>query len=244
MLRPNHLFPPFNNAAIRRALLGAINQADCMTAAMGLDTARWAAPAGFFPIGSPMASDIGMAALTGPRDLAKVRDALAVAGYREEIVVAIVAGEGKTIKPITDVVVDMLQKVGMKVDYQVMDYGTLVPRRNSKKPPTEGGWNILATALPAMDCLTPASNLFLRGNGEGAVYGWPNAPGLETLRDRWFDAPDLAAQKAICADIQAQAFIDVPYLPLGQLYPTTAFRADLTGVQDGMPIFWNVRRQG
>jgi peptide/nickel transport system substrate-binding protein len=243
LLRPNHLFPPFDNPAIRRALLGAINQADCMTAAMGTDPANWEAPAGFFPIGSAMASDAGMAALTGPRDLAKVSDALAAAGYRGETVVAVTAGEGKTIKPITDVYVDMLKKVGMTVDYQVMDFGTLVQRSNSKKPPAEGGWSIRATALTAVDCLTPASHVGLRGNGERAVSGWPTCPALETLRDRWFDAADLAAQKAVCADIQAQAFVDVPYWPLGQLYPTSAYRADLSGVQDGMPIFWNVRRE-
>jgi peptide/nickel transport system substrate-binding protein len=243
-LRPNHLFPPFNNPAIRRALFGGINQTDCMTAAMGVDPAGWAAPVGFFPIGSPMASDVGMAALTGPRDLAKVRDALAAGGYHGETVVAIVAGEGKTIKPITDVIVDMLRKVGMPVDYQVMDFATFVQRRNSKKPPAEGGWNILAGGFAAIDCLTPASHLALRGNGARAMYGWPTCPAIETLRDRWFDAPDLSVQRKICAEIQAQAFIDVPYLPLGQLYPSTAYRADLTGVQDGMPIFWNVRRQG
>jgi peptide/nickel transport system substrate-binding protein len=158
-------------------------------------------------------------------------------------VVAIVAGEGKTAKPITDVVVDMLRKVGMTVDYQVMDFPTWLQRRNSKKPPSEGGWSISATGLPAMDCLTPANNIHLRGNGERAVWGWPISPELETLRDRWFGAPDIAAQKAICADIQAQAFMDVPYLPLGQFYPMAAFRADLTGIWGGQPIFWNVRRQ-
>ncbi len=68
----------------------------------------------FFPDGSPMASDVGMAALTGPRDLAKARDDArrrpAIAARRSW---RSIAGEGKTVKPITDVAVDMLQKVGM-----------------------------------------------------------------------------------------------------------------------------------
>ncbi len=144
-----------------------------MTSAIaGLDPEGWAVRRlGYFcSIGSPMASDVGMAALTGLRDLRKVRDALAAAGYRGETVVAIVAGEGKTAKPITDVVVDMLRKVGMTVDYQVMDFPTWLQRRNSKKPPSEGGWNISATGLPAMDCLTPANNIHLRGNGVRAPW--------------------------------------------------------------------------
>jgi peptide/nickel transport system substrate-binding protein len=62
------------------------------------------------------------------------------------------------------------------------------------------------------------------------------------LRNQWFDAPDLASQKRICAEIQAQAFMDLPYLPLGTTFAPTAYRSDLAGVMDGQPLFWNVRR--
>ena len=37
LCRFNHLHPPFDNPAIRRALLGAISQADYMTAVIGTD---------------------------------------------------------------------------------------------------------------------------------------------------------------------------------------------------------------
>jgi hypothetical protein len=42
-------------------------------------------PTGFFPLGSPMASDEGLAALTGPRDLRKVRENVRSAGYQGAI---------------------------------------------------------------------------------------------------------------------------------------------------------------
>jgi peptide/nickel transport system substrate-binding protein len=48
-LRPNCLFPPFDNPAIRRALLGAIDQAEFMTAAIGADPSQWRVPTGYFP---------------------------------------------------------------------------------------------------------------------------------------------------------------------------------------------------
>jgi peptide/nickel transport system substrate-binding protein len=57
------------------------------------------------------------------------------------------------------------------------------------------------------------------------------------------DAPDFAAQRKIAAEIQAQAFIDVPYFPLGTFYPSTVFRSDLTGILDGQALFWNVQRR-
>ena len=40
-LRFNHLHPPFDNALVRRALLGAIDQAEAMIAVAGTDPASW-----------------------------------------------------------------------------------------------------------------------------------------------------------------------------------------------------------
>jgi len=37
VLRPNHLFPPFDNPAVRRALLPVIDQTEAMIAMMGAD---------------------------------------------------------------------------------------------------------------------------------------------------------------------------------------------------------------
>jgi peptide/nickel transport system substrate-binding protein len=66
---------------------------------------------------------------------------------------------------------------------------------------------------------------------------------MEALRDAWFDAPDLAAQQAICARMQALAFEEVPFIPLGQRFSPTAMRNDIVDVVPApYPIFWNVRR--
>jgi peptide/nickel transport system substrate-binding protein len=62
------------------------------------------------------------------------------------------------------------------------------------------------------------------------------------LRDAWFDAPNLAAQQAICGEIQKQVLIDVPYVPLGQYFALEAYRKNLSGVLTGFPMFWNVKR--
>jgi peptide/nickel transport system substrate-binding protein len=62
------------------------------------------------------------------------------------------------------------------------------------------------------------------------------------LREQWFDAPNLGAQETLAAQIEGQAFEDVPYYPLGLYYNPTAYRADLIGVVNGGPFFWNVQR--
>ena len=43
-------------------------------------------------------------------------------------------------------------------------------------------------------------------------------------------------------EMQVQAFEDLPYIPLGQWQRPTAYRAELTGMLDGYPLFWNLRR--
>jgi peptide/nickel transport system substrate-binding protein len=242
MLRPNHLYPPFDNPAICRALMGAIDQQEFMIAMMGEDTSLWSVPCGFFPPLSPLASDAGLSALAGKRDDAAVKKALEAAGYQGEKVVLMVATDQPTNNALSNVAADVLKRVGMKVDYQATDWGMVVQRRALNKPPAEGGWNLFCTGFSGLDFFTPASHLALRGNVKGAWFGWPDDPKLEVLREAWFNAPDMAAQKQIGTEIQLQAFQDVPYYPLGLAQLPTAFRHDITGVAEGFPIFWNVRR--
>src|SRR5258708_33211967 len=42
---------------------------------------------------------------------------------------------------------DVLQKIGMDVDLQALEWGAVVSRRAVKEPPDHGGWNILYTQL-------------------------------------------------------------------------------------------------
>ena len=242
LLRPNHLFPPFDNPAVRRALLRVVNQTEEMTAVMGEDPTLRRVPCGFFPPGSPMASDAGMAVLDGERDYDRAKRELRAAGYKGETVALMVPTDYPIMKAASDVAADMLRRAGMTVDYQAVDWGTIIQRRASKNPPDRGGWNAFCTNMSGDDLFTPATHVALRGNGGQAWPGWPTSPRLEALRDEWLDASDLAAQKRIAAEMQAQAFEEVPYLPLGLFYNPSAYRADLTGILHGFPIFWNMRR--
>jgi peptide/nickel transport system substrate-binding protein len=45
------------------------------------------------------------------------------------------------------------------------------------------------------------------------------------------------------SQIQAQAFVDVPLLPLGQFFQPTTQSRSLEGALAGMPLFWNLRRR-
>ena len=64
-LKMNCLQPPFDNPAIRRALLGAFVQEDFCTAIAGTDPKMWRTGVGVFCPGTELATDAGMEVLTG-----------------------------------------------------------------------------------------------------------------------------------------------------------------------------------
>lgn len=242
MLRPNHLYPPFDNPEIRRALLGAVNQEEYMIAMMGTDKSLWHVPVGFFPPASPLANKAGMQAVMGKHDPKAVEKALKAAGYKGEKIALMISTDYPTLKALGDVANSMMKRVGMNVDYQAVDWGTVVQRRALTKPPADGGWNAFCTGFSGLDFFTPASDLPLRGNGKDAWFGWPTMPKIEELRTAWFNAPNLEAQQKIAREIQLQAFEQVPYFPLGLAYLPTGYRKDIAGVNEGFPTFWNVHR--
>ncbi len=242
MMRFNHLHPPFNNPAVRRALLGAVNQSEFMEAVAGAERELWKDGTGFFPTVSPLANTAGMGAIKAKPDLARARADLAAAGYNGERTVVLVATDLPALAAMGLVGADMLKRVGMNVDVQSMDWGSVIQRRSSREPVDKGGWSVFFTSFFGLDQLTPAGHLGLRGNGTNGWFGWCDSPQLETLRDAWFAAPDLPAQKAVATRIQEQAFTDVPYIPLGEYSIPTAIRRDITGMQKGIPVYWGLRK--
>ena len=141
-----------------------------------------------------------------------------------------------------EVTADLFKRIGMNLDYQAIDWTTVVQRRIKMDPAEQGGWNVFCIYDSGFNQLDPASHALLRGNGKQAQFGWPSSPRIEELRDAWFQAATLEEQKVIARRIQMQAFEDVPYIPLGQSVPPTAYRRNLTGVLNGQPFFWNVRK--
>jgi peptide/nickel transport system substrate-binding protein len=241
-MRFNHLTPPFNNPALRRAMLGAIEQADYMIGAVGNDETLWRDKVGIFCPDTPLATEAGMDVLTGKRDMAKVKRDIEAAGYHGERIVVLTPTDIPWSKAMADITADWLRRLGANVEAPAMDWATLVQRRAKTEPVEQGGWSIFHTGWSGLDMVNPAGHVFLRGNGKAATVGWPASPKIEELRDAWFRAPDLAAQKALAEQLQLQAFQDVPYIPLGQYFIPTAYQANLTGMLNGSPVFWNIRR--
>ena len=241
-LRFNCLQPPFDNAALRRALLGAVNQQDYMIAAATTDTQNWRTGVGVFCPQSPMASDVGMPVLTGPRDMDAVKRAVVASGYKGEKAVVPVPSDFPNLRALADVGVDMLQKAGINAQPRFTDWGSMLQTLVKMDPVEQGGWSAFFTYWSGLDQFDPAVHVWIRGNGKAAARGWPTSPKLEALRDAWLEAEDQASMKRIAEDIQRQAFVDVPYIPLGQILPTWSYQHTVTGVLNGYALFWNVQK--
>ena len=189
-----------------------------------------------------MGSTAGLSVFEGKRDYAAAAKEIKDAGYKGEKVVLLVPTDQAILKAECDVAAEMLKKIGMNVDYQAMDWGTLVQRRAQEKSPADGGWNMFITGWSGLDQSNPIGHVFLRGNGKQGMMGWPTAPKIEALRQQWIDAPNLAAQKKLAVEIQTQALQDLPYMPIGQYLAPTAYRKDIAGIPEGFVIFWNVHK--
>jgi peptide/nickel transport system substrate-binding protein len=242
MVKFNHLLPPFDNPKMRQAILAVTNQSDYLAALAG-DQKNWEVCRSFFTCGTPMANDAGSALLTGKRDFDNAKKLIAEAGYKGEKIVVMDAVDQPVAHSQALVVTDVMKNLGLNVELQAMDWGTLVTRRASMEPIDKGGWNIFATGWVGADLLDPAESLPLRANGKKGHFGWPTDDKMEALRTQWLKATTLDERKKLAAAIQERAFEVVPYLPTGQWKPNTAYHKNLKGLlQAPAYLMWNVEK--
>ena len=242
IMRFNQGNAPFGDAARRRALLLAVDQADFMTVVAGDDRRLWNDGVGLYCPGTPFATKAGLAPLFGKRDPAAAAAALKAAGYAGQRTVFLAPADSPETAALSDVGADLLKRCGMAVDVRTSDLGSAMQLRQSTDPARMASWDCFITRFPSLDLSSPATNLPLRSNGMRAWSGWPDDPAMEDLRNRWFQAPDAASQTALAADMQVLAMRDVPYIPLGRYLRETAYRKTLSGMLTGLPLFWNVKK--
>ncbi len=239
----NHTQPPFDNEKLRQAILPAIDQTEFMTAVVGDQADLMDVPCGIFTPHTPMANNADLQTFTSKRDVALAKKLVKESGYKGENIVLMAATDQTTLIPMAQVTRSLFTELGLNVEYQSMDWGTLVGRRASDKPSSEGGWNAFCTSWGGLTLSNPGSHFPLRGNGRGGWFGWPVSPVLEELRDQWFQAPDVAAQKQICEKMQAVAFKEVPYVPIGSYRIPSALRSTISDIiHADNTCFWGARK--
>ena len=241
--RMNHLYPPFNDVRARRAVLTAISQEDYMHAVVGDDAKLWKPLPSYFTPGTPLYTEEGGEILKGPRDLDAAKRLLAASGYAGEPVTCMVAQDQPVLKAMGEVTADLLKRMGMKVDFVATDWGTVVARRAVKTPPGQGGWNMFHTWHTGTVCANPALNFPIRTHGDGAWFGWPESKAVEAEVAAWFDAKNLAEEKAAVTRLNKVAFDHVVYAPTGFFLTYQAWRKNISSVEAGpIAMFWGVSK--
>ena len=241
--RMNHLHPPFNDVRVRRAVMMALSQEDYMRAVVGDDTALWKTLPSFFTPGTSAYTEAGGELLKGPRRYDEAKKLLAEAGYDGTPVVLCVATDVQITKAQGDITADLLGKIGMKVDYQAIDWGTLGARRAKKDPPSAGGWNIFHTWHAGADCINPAPYTAFDAGGDKAWFGWPKSDLVQGAIAAWYDAPDAGTEKTAMDNVNRAAMDFVTYLPTGFFLGYQAWRSTVSGVVKApFPVFWDVKK--
>ena len=243
ILRPNHVQGPTTNPALRRAMMAAIDQREIMTAAMGEDPGTWKAPVGYILPGGPSASEAGMDIVRQRKTIDEVKKMVETSGYKGERIVYMHPTDQLVYHAMSVVAIDALRKVGLNIDDQLTDWGTIVQRRNSKEPLDKGGWSLFPAGAPGPEFVDPLLSNPMRSNGPKAWIGWPKDPRIEAAHQAWIDAPTDAERRKLEADYQLAAFDSVPLIPLGQYLPHAAWRGSISGMLKGSaPVFWNVAK--
>jgi peptide/nickel transport system substrate-binding protein len=243
IFRMNHLHPPFNDVRARRAILMAMSQEDYMHAVVGDDDSLWKPMPGFITPGTPLYNEDGGEILKGPRNLDAAKRVLAQSGYAGQPVTCLVAQDIRITKAQGDVTADLLKRLGMKVDFVAVDWGTVAARRTQKSPPGQGGWHMFPTWYAGVDWTTPPANVAIRANGDKASWGWPNSPNVESEITAWYEARNLDEEKAAMRRLNKAALDHVVFAPTGFFLQYQAWRRNVTGIAKGpLPFFWGVSK--
>ncbi len=241
MLRPNSLYPPFNDPRARLALAYIINQADIMGAGFG-DPGNWSECRSYFICGGPYGTQAGTEAIKP--DIATAKRLLAEAGYKGETLVFPATKEIAWIGQMAQVVADEMKQAGMNVELAWADWGTTAGRQSNRNPPDKGGWNLFATGASGPTMHSPLTNIGTNMACNGRNFpGWPCDEEAERLRQVVLDADDAARPAALDALHRHLAQVE-PYIVMGQYRQPVAMRSDVTGfLQSPVIVYWNLDKR-
>ena len=241
MLRPNSLFPPFNDPRARLALAYIVNQSDIMAAGFG-DPSNWKECRSFFICGGPYGTIAGTEGIKP--DLARAKSLLAEAGYKGEKLVFPSTHEIAWIGQMAEVVADEMQQAGMNVEIAWGDWGTTAGRQSNRNPPDKGGWNLFATGASGPTMHSPLTNIGTNMACNGRNFpGWPCDEELERLRQAFLDADDAGRPAALDALHRRLALMQ-PYIVMGQYDQPVALRSNVSGFLE-LPVilYWNIEKK-
>jgi peptide/nickel transport system substrate-binding protein len=242
VLRFNSLWPPFDNVKARQAVAHAVSQRDYMSAAYG-DPKFWRECYAFWVCGSSNGTEVGSEEYRKP-DLDKARALVRESGYDGRPVVLIGGSDVLPYQRMSLITADLLKQIGMNVDMQLSDWGSVAARRAKKDAPTKGGWNLFHTSANGAQLASPLTSPSTITTCDGKNFpGWPCDQVEEDMRMQYIRETDPAKQKALLDAMHRQLWQSLPYVPLGQFRQPFLWRSNIKGVlKTNTVVYWNIAK--
>ena len=215
---------------LRQAVLAAVDQEPIALAAVGrpefyrLDGSISFREEGRWWIDVPSAS-------FDPRDKARARRLIQEAGYKGQPIRYLTTQEYDWMYKFAVVVKQQLEEVGLRVDLQVVDWATLVQRRNNPQM-----YDIFTTGMSFVP--DPTQHPYLRCDWPGWTCDEQIQQGLDAIRRE----TDQAKRRAIWEQIHKRFYEYVPAIRYGDIFGLRAMQAYVKGFNESMtfPRFYNV----
>jgi peptide/nickel transport system substrate-binding protein len=217
------------NLGVRQAFQEALSNTEIMTATYG-DKRFFSLEANHYPKGSLFYSMAG-AEHYNQGNAKKAAAMLAAAKYNGAPIRLLTSQQYDFQYRIALVLAENLKQAGFKVDMQVVDWSTLLQRRNDPAL-----WDVYvthATFLPEPMLLPPQL-----GND---APGWWQTPAKTAALSAFNSEIDPVKRGALWGQVQSVVYNEVPYMRLGSFNTLTAKSSRLVGYEPmEWPFFWNV----
>ncbi|SCX73365.1 ABC transporter substrate-binding protein [Variovorax sp. EL159] len=218
------------NPAVRQAIQTALGEGEMLAAGFG-DTRFFVAEGNHFPKGSPFYSASGVNQYN-QRNAPKAKELAAKAGYKGEPIRVLTSRQYDFHYNMALLMAEQLKRAGFKVDLNVVDWATLVQRRNDSKL-----WDVYVTHSGQF----PEPMLSPPQLGDGAP-GWWDTPAKKAALNAFNTESDPAKRGALWGKVQQVVYDEVPYINVGKFNGLSAKSPALDNYQPATwPFFWNAK---
>ncbi|GHU27237.1 ABC transporter substrate-binding protein [Betaproteobacteria bacterium] len=219
--------------AMRLSVQTAFGEGEMMAAAFG-DTRFFTVEPNHFPKGTPFFSTAG-ADKYNQRDATAAKEIAAKAGYNGQPVRIMASRQYEFHYNMALVMAEQLKRAGIKSELQIVDWATLVQRRNDPKL-----WDIYVTHSPVF----PEPMLSPPQLNEGAP-GWWSSPAKQSTLSAFNQEMDPARRGALWGKVQQVIYDEAPYINVGKFNSLSARSQRLQGyLPSAWPFFWNTSVTG
>ena len=213
---------------VRQAVQTAMGPAEMLQAGFG-DMRFFTAEPNFFPKGTPYYSDEGSKQYN-QKNPQLAKDQAAKAGYKAEPIRIMASRQYEFHYNMALVMAEHLKRAGFKTELQVVDWATLVQRRNDPKL-----WDVYMTHSG----LFPEPMLSPPQMGSGAP-GWWETDTKKAALAAFNGEPDIAKRGPLWGKVQKLVYDEVPFVEVGKFNGLSARSSKLQNYTPAIwPFFWN-----